>query len=110
MIAIGCEHLDLVMDNANNGDVEGAAAEVEDENAVVLVQFIEPVSQRRRGWLVDDLENIQTGELAGRNRGGALGVVEISGHGDDRVCNRLIKIFLSDGLQFFDDTCRNYFG
>src|SRR5207245_5567177 len=110
MIAIGCEHLDLVIDNAHDGDVEGAAAEVEDENGVVLVQFVEPVSQRRCGWLVDDLEDIQTGELAGRNRGGALCVVEVSGHGDDRVCNRLIKIFLSVGLQFFDDQGRKFFG
>ena len=80
------------------------------ENGVVLVQFVEPVSQRRRGWLVDDLEDIQTGELAGRNRGGALGVVEVRRHRDDRVCNRLIKIFLSVGLQFFDDQGRKFFG
>ena len=37
MVAVGREHLDLVIDNAHDGDVEGAAAEVENKNGVVLI-------------------------------------------------------------------------
>ena len=48
--------------------------------------------------------------MASRNRGRALGVVEVSGHRNDRVRNRLIKIFLSVGLQLFDNQSRKFFG
>ena len=75
-------------------DVKGAAAEVEDENGLVLVEFVETVGERRCGRLVDDLQNVQPGELAGGDRGGALGVVEISRHRDDRIGHRFFEIFL----------------
>ena len=80
-------------------DVEGAAAKIENENGLVFIELVESVGQRRSGRLVDDLQNIQAGELAGGNRGGAFRIVEISRHGDDRVGHRYLEIFFRIRLQ-----------
>ncbi len=93
MVAIGREHIELIFVNAHDRHVESAAAQVKDENGLFLLKLVEPISQRRRGWLVDELQHIEPGELSGRNRGSALGIIEISGHRDDRVRHRLAKIF-----------------
>src|SRR6266480_2944535 len=98
MIAIGRNHLDLLIENAHDGDVERAAAKIENENGVVLVQFIEPVSQRSSRWLIDNLENVQTGQLAGGNCGSSLGVIEISRHGKHRIGDGLIEILFGIAL------------
>ena len=98
MIAIGRDHLDPLIDDAHDGDVEGAAAEVENENGVVLIQFIEAVSQRSRRWLVNNLENVQTGKLAGGDCRSSLGVVKIGRHRKYGVGDRLIEILFRVGL------------
>ena len=98
VIAIGREHLDLVIDNAHDRYVERAAAEVENEHRLVLVQLIEPVGERGCGRFIDDLEDVQTGKLAGRDRRGALGIIEVSRHGNDCVGDRLIEILLGISL------------
>ena len=74
-------------------DVERAAAKVEHENRLVFIEFVESISQRRSGRLVDDLQDIQPGETAGGNRRGAFRVIEISRHGDDGVGHRYLEIF-----------------
>src|SRR5437763_5355644 len=109
MVATGREHLDPVIDNAHDGDVERAAAEVEYENGVVLIQFVETVSERARSRFVDNLENVQTGELPGRDGGGAVRVVEIGRHRDDRISDWLFEIFLGIALQLLDDQRRKFF-
>jgi len=56
---------------------------------------------RRRARLrsfIDDLEDVQTGKLAGRDRRGALGIIEVSRHGNDCVGDRLIEILLGISL------------
>src|SRR5260370_28301555 len=65
VIAIGRDHVDVLALDAHDRDVERSAAEVEDEHGLILIQFIKTVSERSSGRLVDDLQNIEAGELAG---------------------------------------------
>ena len=64
-------------------DVEGAAAEVVDGDDAGA-PLVEAVGERRRGRLVDDPQHLEAGDAAGVAGGGALRVVEVRGHGDDR--------------------------
>src|ERR1700736_564739 len=77
MIAVGRYHLDLVIDDAHDRDVERAAAEIENEHSLIFIELIEPIGQRRGRRLVDDLKNVEPGELTGRDRSGALGIIEV---------------------------------
>jgi aldehyde:ferredoxin oxidoreductase len=45
--------------------------------------FVQAISQRGRGRLIDDAKHIETGDSAGILGRLALGVVEVGGHGDD---------------------------
>ena len=83
----------MILD-AHDRDVESAAAEVEHENGLVFVQFVQAIGQRRRRRLVDNLQNIQAGELTGGDGGRSFGVIEVSRHRDDCVRDWLLEIFL----------------
>ena len=75
------------------GDVEGAAAQVEHQDRLVVL-LVEAVGQRGRGGLVDDALDLEAGDLAGVLGGLALRVVEVGRHGDDRVGDRLAQVRL----------------
>jgi hypothetical protein len=76
---------DVPIADFHDGHVEGAAAEVEDEDGLVLVPPVHAEGQGGRGGLVDDAQHVEPGQLPGRDGGGALRVVEIRGHGDHGV-------------------------
>ena len=81
--------------DAHDRDVERSAAKVEHENGLVFVQFVETVGQRRSRRLVDNLQNIEAGELTGSDGSGSFCVVEVSRHRNDCVGDRLLEIFFS---------------
>ena len=80
----------------DQGDVEGAAAEVVDEHRLRPVgergvragdgvAALERVGQGRGGRLVEDVEHVQPGDAAGVLGRLAAGVVEVGRDGDDRL-------------------------
>ena len=99
MVAIGREHLDTVPFDPHDRDVEGAAAEIEDEDGLVFIELVESVGERRGGRLVDNLQDIQPGQLSRGDRRGAFGIVEIGRHGNDRIGHRLFEIFFRVGFE-----------
>src|SRR5699024_3522834 len=70
----------LVLADLQQGDVEGAAAEVEDQDELVLLALLQAVGQSGSGGLVDDARDLQPGDLAGLLGGLTLSVVEVGGH------------------------------
>ena len=65
-----------------DGDVEGAAAEVVDGDDAVFL-LVEAVGEGGGGGLVDEAEDVEAGDSSGIFGGLALRVVEVGGDGDD---------------------------
>ena len=88
------EHLEHTVAHLEHGHVEGAAAQVEHQDALIALA-IEAVGQGSRSRLVDDAQHLKASDLAGVLSGLALGVVEIGGNGDHRLGHRLTEILTS---------------
>ena len=87
VVAGGGLDLEDAVADLEHGHVEGAAAEVEDEDRLVGL-LVEPVRERGGGRLVDDALDVEAGDLAGVLGGLALVVVEVRGDGDHRASRR----------------------
>ena len=109
VIAVGRDDMELLVLDPHDGHVERAAAEIEDKNGLIMVELVEPIGECRRRRLIDNLENVESGELTGRDRGRALGVVEISRHRYDSVRHRLVEISLRVHDQLLHDEGGEFF-
>ena len=107
VVAGGRLDLEDAVADLEDRDVEGAAAEVEDEDRLVGVLLVEPVGERRRGRLVDDPLDLEAGDLAGVLGRLALVVVEVGGDGDHRRVDGLAELRLGVGLQLLEDHRRD---
>ena len=86
VVAVGGHDADARPLERDDRDVERAAAEVVDEDALVGRALLgEAVRVGRRGRLVDQVEHVQAGQLARQPRLLALLVAEVGGHGDHDV-------------------------
>ena len=97
---MGRADLEHAVADLEDRDVEGATAEVEDENRLVVVALVEPVGEGGRGRLVDDAQHFEPGDRARLGGGGALGVVEVGGNGDDRLGHLFAQVGLGVALEF----------
>ena len=101
-VAVGRFNLEHAVADFQNRDVERAAAKVVDRNRARGL-LLKPVGERRGGRLVDDAQHLQPGDLAGVLGGLALGIVEISGHRDDRLADRSAEMAFGGFLHFLQD-------
>ncbi len=101
VVTVGGLHLDDAVADLQEGHVEGAATEVEDEDRLVVL--VEPVRQRGGGRLVDDAQDVQARDLAGLLGRLTLGVVEVRRDGDHRVGDLLAQVRLGVALQLLQD-------
>ena len=92
-VAAGADYAEHALGHRQNGDVEGSAAEVEDRDLLGLL-FVQTISQRGCGRLVDDSCHFQTGDLTGVLGGLTLGVVEVCRHGDDGLVDFVSQVRL----------------
>ena len=82
-VAIGGLHFKHTIVDGQDSDVEGAASKVEYENVLFTSLFVETIGNGCGGRLVDDTLDLEAGDGAGVLGGLTLGVVEVSGDGDD---------------------------
>ncbi|KFE34723.1 putative NAD-specific glutamate dehydrogenase [Thioclava atlantica] len=108
-VAIGRLHLEQTIVDLEDGDVERTATEVIDGDRLGLF-LVEAIGERGRGRLVDDAQNLETGDLARILRGLTLGVVEIGGNGDHGLRDFLAQIALGGFLHLLQDDGRNLRG
>ena len=97
-IAVGCQNLGNAVAHLNDGHIEGAAAQVVHHDLLVGL-FIHTVGQAGGGGLVDDTLHVQAGDGACVLGGLTLAVIEVSGHGDDGLGDRLAQVSLGVRLQ-----------
>ena len=103
VVAVGGEDLHDAVGEVEQGHVEGAAAEVEDQDLLVDALLVEAVGQGRGGGLVDDALDVEAGDLTSVLGGLALGVVEVGRDGDDGVGDGLAEVLLGIGLHLGKD-------
>src|ERR671932_1435164 len=85
-----------------DGDVEGATAEVEDENGLLLF-LVKTIGERGRRRLVDDPLYVKTGDPTSVLGRLALGVLEVGRYRDDRLGNLLAEVLLGVPLELLQD-------
>src|SRR5687768_11789836 len=105
-VTVGGFDLEDALTELQDGDVEGATAQVVDGDDLVLL-LVESVGKRGRGRLVDDPQDLEAGDLARVLGRLALAVVEVRGHGDDRLRDLVAEERLCVGLQLPEDHCRH---
>ena len=105
-VAVGGLDLEDAVAEVEDGDVEGAAAEVEHEDGLVVL-LVEPVGERGGRRLVDDALDLEAGDLAGVLGGLALRVVEVRRHGDDGLVDLLAQVVLGVALELLQDHRRD---
>jgi len=91
-VAVGGEHLEDPVLDAQDRDVEGAAAAQIVDRDDPLGELLQPVGQRGRGGLVDDAQHLEARDTPGILGGLPLGVVEVGGHRDHRLLDRLAEV------------------
>ncbi len=97
-VAVGGFHFDDAVADFEDGDVEGAAAEVVNRDGFVLL-LVETVGQRRGRGLIDDALDVEAGDLARVFGGLALRVVEVGRNGDHGFGDLLAQVGFSGFLQ-----------
>ena len=105
-------HLDggeavVVLADLQQGDIEGAAAEIEDQNALVFLALLQTVGQSCSGRFVDDAQDVQACDCAGVLGRLALCIVEVCRAGDHGVRDRLAQVSFGVALQLHEDLCGN---
>ncbi|OWR50326.1 LAC protein [Danaus plexippus plexippus] len=102
-VSSGSLHLEQrALVDGQNGHVEGAAAEIEDQHVPFAFEvLVQAVGECGGCGLVDDAENVQTCDRSGILRRLTLGVVEVSRNCDYSVANRCTEIRLR-GLLHLD--------
>jgi hypothetical protein len=104
----GLDLEDTVLD-LKDRDIEGTTTKIVDsDNAVSLL--LKTVGKGGGSRLVDDTENVKTGNLTGILGALSLRVVEVSGDGDDGVLDGLGEVGLSGLLHLVEDETTNLRG
>ncbi len=96
------EHLEHVAGKVEQRAVECAAAEVVDSDAL-LDGTTQTVGQRGSGGLVDDAEDVETGDAPGHFGRRALQLVEVCRDRDDCAVDRLAERRLGDAPSPLED-------
>jgi len=102
-VTIGGHHLEDTVVDSEKGHVEGATAEIEDEDVLFAVLLVEAVGNGSCGWFVDDAHDCEARDGTGVFGGLALGVVEVGWDGDDGVGDLLAQVGLGDLLHLGED-------
>ena len=103
VVTAGGLDLDDALADLEQGHVERATAEVEDQDRLLLLALVQSVGEGSGGRLVDDAEHVEPRDLSGLLGGLALRVVEVRRDGDDGVGDRLAQVGLGVPLELLQN-------
>src|SRR6266404_1130730 len=110
-VTVGGKNLENVAfgggDELEDGNVEGAAAEIVDGDFAALL-FVQAVGEGRGSWFVDEAENFEAGNFTGVLGSLALSIIEIRGNGDDSAVDGLAEMGFGPVFQFAENECGNF--
>ena len=110
-VAVGGLDLEYALAELEDGNVEGAAAEIVDGDGLfLLLVLVETVGEGGGGRLVDDTLDLEAGDLARVLRRLSLRVIEIGGDGDDGFGDRFAEIVFGRLLHLLEDEGRDFLG
>jgi hypothetical protein len=98
VVACRGAHFHHALVELEDGDVEGAAAQGEYQEARLSAHPVHAVGQRRGSGFVEQPVDTKAGHLPGGAGGLALCVREIGRHGDDGLCHRFAERGFGIGL------------
>lgn len=97
--------------NGEERDIEGTTTKIEDQDvALTLDLLVKTVGNGGSGGLVDDSENVETGDETGILGSLTLRVVEVSGDGNNSVVDSLAEVRLSSLTHLGEDHGRDLLG
>ena len=105
-ITAGGKHLEDAVAHLHDGHVKGSAAEVIDGD-LLAVALAEAIGQGGRGRFIDDALDVEAGDLSGVFGCLALDVVEVGGHGDDRLGEFIAEKLFGSELESLEQYRRN---
>ena len=103
VVAVSGKNLNNAVGKVKKRDVKGTAAEVEDEDFLILVFLIKTVGKSGCRRLVNDTLDIEACNLAGVFGCLTLGIVEVCRNGNDGVGYFLTEVLLGVSLHLRED-------
>jgi hypothetical protein len=111
-VSVGWLNFENTIFNWEDRDIEGTTTEIEDKNVSftwVFLDFVKTVCDSGSGGLVDDSLDVELGNSSSILGGLSLGIVEISGNGDDGIVDLISEVILSDFLHLGKDHSGDFF-
>lgn len=96
--------------NTQQGHIEGSTTEIIDDDLDLTALLVEAVRDRGGGGLLDDAQDLEACDYTSILGGLALGVIEVGGNCDDRMCNLCTEVCLCGLLHLGKDHGRDLFG
>lgn len=110
-ITSSAEHLEDTLVDREERHIEGATTEIVDDNVTLAtISLVQAVGDGGRGGLVDDTEDVKTGDSAGILGGLTLAVAEVGGDSDDGVGDLLAEVTLSNVPHLAENHGRHLLG
>jgi len=109
-IARGGQDLKDTIIDRKEGDIESSTTEIVDDNLRFTALFVKTVGDGSSGGLVNDTEDLETGDGTGILGSLALGVVEVGRDGDDGMGDLLAEVSLSSLLHLGQYHGGDFFG
>jgi len=103
-VTVGGLDLEDTVLNGEEGHIESATTEIEDENVLLTLSlFVETVGDSGGGGLVDDTLDVEAGDGTSVLGSLTLGIVEVGGDGDNSRVAGLAEVSLSNLLHLDED-------
>jgi len=109
-IARGGQDLKDTIIDRKKGDIESSTTEVVDDGLGFTALLVETVGDGGSSRIVNDTEDLETGDGTGILGSLALGVVEVGRDGDDGMGDLLAEVSLSSLLHLGQYHGRDFFG